>query len=226
MLTTCKGRRHPYSLWALGCLAMMASLPVQAATVSVTDNAGIPLENAVIEVYYDTSTSAETLTKNIVQRDAAFNPQVTTIPTGSYVAFPNEDTTRHHVFSFSPAKTFNLELFLSETPPPVHFEQAGVVVLGCNIHDQMQAFIVVSDAPYAALTNSAGTLELPELPAGSHRMRVWHSRMDDSQTVWWEGEISDADNTTVALTLNAIPRQPPTLSPLQQRFQNATTHSH
>lgn len=203
----------------------MASLPAQAATVSVTDSSGNPLENAVVEVYFETTEPAETQTKNIIQRNAAFNPQVTTIPTGSYVAFPNEDTTRHHVFSFSPAKTFDLELFLSETPPPVHFEQAGVVVLGCNIHDQMQAFIVVSDAPYAAITDSAGNLDLPQLPEGSHRMRVWHSRMDDTQNVWWEGEISEAENLAVALELNAIPRQPPTLSPLQQRFQNAT-HSH
>ncbi|MFP3342489.1 Cupredoxin [Halomonas sp. SIMBA_159] len=225
MLITHKGRRLLLPLWPLGCLMMMASLPIQAATLSVTDTSGTPLENAVVEVYYDAATPATTQTKNIVQRNAAFNPQVTTIPTGSYVAFPNEDTTRHHVFSFSPAKTFDLELFLSETPPPVHFEQAGVVVLGCNIHDQMQAFIVVSDAPYAAITNSAGNLTLPQLPEGSHRMRVWHSRMDDTQNVWWEGEISDADNLTVALELNAIPPQPPTLSPLQQRFQNAT-HSH
>ncbi|GGC82970.1 Cupredoxin [Vreelandella lutescens] len=225
MLTSRKGVRLTHTLWTLGCLAAMASLPAQAASVSVTDTAGLPLENAVIEVYYEPATPPATQTKNIVQRNAAFNPLVTTIPTGSYVAFPNEDTTRHHVFSFSPAKTFDLELFLSETPPPVHFDQAGVVVLGCNIHDQMQAFIVVSDAPYAALTDSAGTLALPELPEGRHRMRVWHSRMDDGQNVWWEGDISDTDNLTVALELNAIPPQPPTLSPLQQRFQNAT-HSH
>lgn len=225
MLTMRKCLRLPQSLWSLGCLAVMVSLPAQAATVSVTDTSGTPLENAVVEVYFEAAEPAETQTKNIVQRNAAFNPRVTTIPTGSYVAFPNEDTTRHHVFSFSPAKIFDLELFLSETPPPVHFEQAGVVVLGCNIHDQMQAFIVVSDAPYAAVTDSAGNLDLPQLPEGSHRVRVWHSRVDDTQNVWWEGEISDADNLTVALELNAIPPQPPTLSPLQQRFQNAT-HSH
>ena len=225
MLTLRKGVRLTHPLKTLGYLIAMTSLSAQAANVSVTDTAGTPLENAVIEVYYDAATPTDAQTKNIVQRNAAFNPQVTTIPTGSHVAFPNEDTTRHHVFSFSPAKTFDLELFLSETPPPVHFEKAGVVVLGCNIHDQMQAFIVVSDAPYAALTDSAGNLSLPALPEGSHRMRVWHSRMDDSQAVWWEGEISDTDNLTVALELNAIPPQPPTLSPLQQRFQNAT-HSH
>lgn len=225
MLTLRQGVRFTLTLWTLGCLTTMTSFSAQAANVSVTDTDGIPLENAVVEVYYQPAAPSDTQTKNIVQRNASFNPRVTTIPTGSYVAFPNEDTTRHHVFSFSPAKTFELELFLSETPPPVHFDQAGVVVLGCNIHDQMQAFIVVSDAPYAALTDSEGHLSLPALPEGAHRMRVWHSRMNDSQNVWWEGEISDADTLTVALELNAVPPPAPTLSPLQQRFQNAT-HSH
>ena len=225
MLLSRNGSCFSPSAWPLGCLAALFSLQAHAANVSVTDVEGTPLENAVVEVYFEKAMPSEVQTNNIIQRDATFNPHVTTVPTGSYVAFPNEDTTRHHVFSFSPAKTFDLELFLSETPPPVHFEQAGVVVLGCNIHDQMQAFIVVSDAPYAALTNSTGTLELPELPEGRHRMRIWHSRVDDSQNVWWEGEISDTDNITVALELNPLPPQPPKLSPLQQRFRDAT-HNH
>ncbi|UXZ55387.1 Cupredoxin [Halomonas sp. 7T] len=217
------GLRHV--AWPLITLAALFSVHTNAATVNVIDTDGFPLEHAVIEVYIERAASPAPAEKNIIQRDAAFHPTVTTVPTGSYVAFPNEDTTRHHVFSFSEAKPFDLELFLNETPPPIHFDQPGVVVLGCNIHDQMQAFIVVSDAPYAALTQGDGTLNLPMLPEGSHRMRVWHSRMDDSQNVWWEGEIRHQDNITVELELNAVPRQPPTLSPLQQRFQNAT-HSH
>lgn len=222
MLTTINGCQRIPTTWALGSLIMLLSLYAEAADIRVTDAAANPLENAVVEVYFESSTAPTAQTKHIVQRNAAFHPQVLTIPTDSYVAFPNEDTTRHHVFSFSPAKIFNLELYLSETPPPIHFDQAGVVVLGCNIHDSMQAFIVISDAPYAALTDSNGTLTLPELPEGVHRMRVWHSRMDDSQEVWWEGDISDADNLTVSLELNAIPPQPSTISPLQQRFRDAT----
>jgi len=217
------GLRH--FAWPLSILAALYSVQTKAATVNVTDTDGTPLEHAVIEIYVEGTAPPPATEKSITQRDAAFHPTVTTVPTGSYIAFPNEDTTRHHVFSFSEAKIFDLELYLNETPPPIHFDQPGVVVLGCNIHDQMQAFIVVSDAPYAALTQGDGTLDLPELPEGIHRMRIWHSRMDDSQNVWWEGEIRHEDNITVELALNAVPRQPPTLSPLQQRFQNAT-HSH
>ncbi|MDP3536096.1 hypothetical protein P8S55_03185 [Halomonas sp. M1] len=220
LLRKSAGLRH--FAWPLSILATLLSVQAQAATVSVTDTEGTPLEHAVVELYIEGTATPPATDKNIIQRDAAFHPTVTTVPTGSHVAFPNEDTTRHHVFSFSPAKVFDLELFLNETPPPIHFDQAGVVVLGCNIHDQMQAFIVVSDAPYAALTNADGTLDVPELPEGRHRMRVWHSRMDDRQNVWWEGDISDADTITVSLELNALTPEPPTLSPLQQRFRNAT----
>ena len=193
-----------------------------AAQIAISGVDGLPLENAVVEVYYAPAEGYPPQEENIYQRDAAFHPKVLIVPTGSYVAFPNQDTTRHHVYSFSPAKTFDLNLYLQETPPPVQFNQAGVVVLGCNIHDHMQAFIVVSDAPYTALTGAEGTLSLPTLPAGEHRVRVWHPQLDDSQHVWWEGIITDNDQLEVTLELNALPPPTPTLSPLQQRFKDAT----
>lgn len=205
----------------IGLAIALFSTTANAAQITISSAEGLPLEDAVVEVYYDTEVVNQPQEQNIYQRDAAFQPNVLTVPTGSYVAFPNEDTTRHHVYSFSPAKTFDLNLYLQETPPPVHFEQAGVVVLGCNIHDHMQAFIVVSDAPYAAKTDEAGALTLPALPPGQHRIRVWHPRLDDSQQVWWEGVIADTDQLEIQLELNAVPPPAPTLSPLQQRFKDA-----
>ncbi|TVP46616.1 MAG: Cupredoxin [Halomonas sp.] len=218
--------RNPIHWWLppVSLLGMCVGIQALANDVIVTNSDGEPLNDAVVEVYFERP-SATPVEDYVYQRNAAFDPHVITVPTGSHVAFPNEDTTRHHVFSFSPAKTFDLELYLSETPPPIHLDQAGVVVLGCNIHDHMQAFIVVSDAPYAALTNSEGKLTLPTMPEGRHRMRVWHSQMDDSQTIWWEGDISNTENVVAVLELNATPIQPATLSPLQQRFRDAT-HNH
>ncbi|MGP9768076.1 Cupredoxin [Halomonas sp. AOP13-D3-9] len=208
-------------------LLTVATIPLlgstaDAAQITVRSADGQPLEDAVVEVYYDSSAGNPPQEENIYQRDAAFHPKVLTVPTDSYVAFPNQDTTRHHVYSFSSAKTFDLNLYLQETPPPVQFDQPGIVVLGCNIHDHMQAFIVVSDAPYAATTNAEGSLALPTLPSGEHRVRVWHPQLDDSQQVWWEGIITDADQLEVSLELNALPPPAPTLSPLQQRFKDAT----
>jgi len=206
----------------VGLAITLFSTTANAAKITVNSDEGLPLEDAVVEVYYDSASANQPQEQNIYQRDATFHPRVLTVPTGSYVGFPNQDTTRHHVYSFSPAKTFDLNLYLQETPPPVHFDQAGVVVLGCNIHDHMQAFIVVSDAPYAAITNADGTLTLPVLPPGQHRVRVWHPRLDDSQQRWWDGTITDTDQLDVHLELNALPPPEPTLSPLQQRFKDAS----
>ncbi|CEP36434.1 Putative uncharacterized protein [Halomonas sp. R57-5] len=207
-------------LIALAIIPLLGST-ANAAQITVRSADGQPLEDAVVEVYYDTAAGNPPQEENIYQRDAAFHPKVLTVPTGSYVAFPNQDTTRHHVYSFSSAKTFDLNLYLQETPPPVQFDQPGIVVLGCNIHDHMQAFIVVSDAPYAATTNAEGSLALPTLPSGEHRVRVWHPQLDDSQQLWWEGNVSDTDQLDVSLELNALPPPAPTLSPLQQRFKDA-----
>lgn len=203
-------------------IAALVGTSVQAAQVTVTNTSGVPLEDAVVEVFVEAEAVTPTpQQQNIYQRDAAFHPKVLTVPTGSYVAFPNQDNTRHHVYSFSAAKSFDLNLYLQETPPPVHFDQPGIVVLGCNIHDHMEAFIVVSDATYAATTDAVGQLSLPELPPGQHRLRVWHSLLDDNQQTWWEGTINDNDQLEISLDLNATPTPPPTLSPLQQRFRDA-----
>lgn len=208
-------------LLTLAIITLLGST-ANAAQITISSADGQPLEDAVVEVYYDSAADNPPQEENIYQRDAAFHPKVLTVPTGSYVAFPNQDTTRHHVYSFSPAKPFDLNLYLQETPPPVHFDQPGIVVLGCNIHDHMQAFIVVSDAPFAATTGAEGMLNLPTLPPGQHRVRVWHPLLDDSQQVWWEGVITDTDQLDLSLELNALPPPEPTLSPLQQRFKDAT----
>lgn len=215
--------------WALLCggasLALLSVSPDTLASdtrISVTDSHGKPLPNAVVEVYFPHSASRDTRVKHIYQRDAAFHPEVLALPVDSQVAFPNEDTTRHHVYSFSPAKTFDLNLYLKETPAPIRLETPGVVVLGCNIHDHMQAFIVVSDAPFYAMTDSSGHVTLPSLPPGQHRVRVWHQRLHDSQQHWWEGKIASTEQLSVPLELRATPKPPEQLSPLQQRFQEAT----
>ncbi len=210
-------------LGMLTLCALLVALPASAASITVSSADGQPLEDAVVEIYYEPSTPAIAAEEQTVfQRDAAFHPHVTAIPTGSYVAFPNQDTTRHNVYSFSPAKTFTLNLYLQETPEPLLFDQPGVVVLGCNIHDNMQAFIVVSDAPFAAKTDASGMLTLPSLPAGEHRIRVWHPRLDDSQQVWWEGDVTADTSLSIHLELKAVSPAKPPLSPLQQRFKDAS----
>jgi hypothetical protein len=115
----------------------------------------------------------------VSQQNIQFHPYVLIVPVGAEVTFPNKDTVRHHVYSFSAAKKFELKLYGHEEARTMRFDKAGVVALGCNIHDQMIAFIYVSDTPYAATTDGAGRAVLHDLPPGAAKLGVWHP---DSKT--------------------------------------------
>jgi len=111
------------------------------------------------------------------QQNKAFVPHVLVVPVGTPVMFPNRDNIRHHVYSFSPAKRFELPLYIGTPAAPVVFDKPGVVVLGCNIHDWMVGYIYVSATPYFAKTGEDGRARLGDVPAGAYEARVWHPRM-------------------------------------------------
>ncbi len=110
----------------------------------------------------------------MVQEDIHFHPFVLIVPAGADVNFPNHDKVRHHVYSFSQAKRFELKLYGHDETRTVHFDKAGVVALGCNIHDTMSAFIDVVDTPFAAKTDERGEAVLSDLPAGPGTLTIWH----------------------------------------------------
>jgi plastocyanin len=112
------------------------------------------------------------------QVDKQFMPFVKPIYVGSTVRFPNKDNIRHQVYSFSPAKQFELPLYASSEAAPVLFDKPGVVVLGCNIHDWMIGYIYVSETPFFAKTESTGTAILQDLPPGEYMLRIWHPSME------------------------------------------------
>jgi plastocyanin len=110
----------------------------------------------------------------VEQRDMRFRPFVLVAPVGADVAFPNHDPFQHHVYSFSPAKAFELKLYGHDETRRVRFDKAGVVALGCNIHDDMTGFIRVVDTPYAVKTDARGAAVVHGLPEGAARLAVWH----------------------------------------------------
>ena len=114
------------------------------------------------------------------QVDRQFTPHVLVVPVGSKVGFPNTDSVRHQVYSFSPAKRFELPLYRGKPPNPVEFDRAGVVTLGCNIHDQMRAYVYVVDAQYFGRTDATGAWKLPDVQPGSYTVQIWHPRSRDS----------------------------------------------
>lgn len=112
----------------------------------------------------------------IDQIDQQFVPEVLVVRVGTSVVFPNSDTVAHQVYSFSAPMRFALGLYRGRTHPPVVFGQPGLVVLGCNIHDQMIGYILVTEASHFGKTDARGRLQLANLPAASTRIAAWHPR--------------------------------------------------
>jgi hypothetical protein len=161
-------------------LALLAAGPVAAAdlTVSVRSPAGKPVPDAVVTVYPAGGVPSGPIhfdwPLRMAQHNRQFEPFVLVVPAGGVVAFPNQDDIRHEVYSFSPAHPFQLKLYGQDETRSVRFEKPGVIALGCNIHDQMVAFIKVVDTPYAAKTDAAGDVVLHGLPAGAVTIHIWH----------------------------------------------------
>jgi plastocyanin len=158
-------------------LAARALPPLAHLQVQVQDSAGLPVPEAVV---FLESPEARVLARPmrpvaIAQVDRQFSPRVTVVTLGTAVEFPNRDKVRHHVYSFSPTKTFELKLYTGSPANPVVFDRAGIAVLGCNIHDNMTAWVVVVDTPYHARSGASGRATLDALPEGAYRLRTWHA---------------------------------------------------
>jgi plastocyanin len=148
-----------------------------ALRVSVVTPDGAPIADAVVTL---TGTRVPpgpihfSWPMRVAQRNLQFDPFVLIVPAGAEVAFPNLDNVRHHVYSFSPAGPFELRLYGRDESRSVRFSNPGVIAVGCNIHDQMSAFIYVVDTPYAAKTDAHGVAVIEDAPAGSATLRLWH----------------------------------------------------
>jgi plastocyanin len=188
------------ALW-IACVAMAAGVSVQ-----VTDGNGKPLADAVVFLESPAAKAAArpATGAEIAQSGKQFAPSVTVVPVGSSVHFPNRDTVRHHVYSFSPAKTFELKLYTGTPANPVLFDKAGVVVLGCNIHDHMIAWVLVVETPYYGKTNAEGTVTLNHVPAGNYRLRSWHSAMAPGTTAQSLALTVAATDATVGVVLKGV----------------------
>ena len=162
-------------LWAF-TVSVAGAATVQ---VQVQDDAGKPLPEAVVFLESRDARNAVRPSQGaeIAQVAKQFVPRVSVVTLGSSVHFPNRDTVRHHVYSFSPAKTFELKLYTGTSANPVVFDRPGIAVLGCNIHDTMTAWVVVVETPYFGMAGDTGKVSLANVPAGSYRLRVWHSAL-------------------------------------------------
>ena len=165
----------------LGLAALCLATPAAAGdvTVDVRDTAGRPVRDAVVMIRPAGGVPAGTPMKMswpmvMAQQDIAFTPYVLIVPLGSAVSFPNKDKVRHHVYSFSTPKRFELKLYGKDESRSVTFDKPGAVSIGCNIHDSMIAYIYVTETPFAGKSNEAGVALVRGAPAGGAQMMVWH----------------------------------------------------
>lgn len=171
-------------LWArIACLATACGAAAASAgtlNVEVTDRDGDPVNEVVVYAMPVGSPTPTRLPEKplvMSQNHERFSPHILVAQTGSSVSFPNEDTVSHHVYSFSKPKVFELPLYKGTAYPPVVFDHPGVVDIGCNIHDHMEAHIVVVDTPYFALSGDDGVARLENLPAGEYSVEVYTPRL-------------------------------------------------
>ncbi|HEV7768062.1 MAG TPA: methylamine utilization protein [Thermoanaerobaculia bacterium] len=163
-------------------LVTALALPMFAGTIDVrVQNArGGAIRDAVVFALPEGKTLALAQKSAVMdQKNRMFIPHVLPVQTGTAVRFPNSDDIRHHVYSFSPAKSFQLPLYKGTPANPEVFDKSGVVSIGCNIHDQMTAFIVVVDTPYFEKTPASGRVTLRDLAPGRYTLRVWYPDMRD-----------------------------------------------
>ncbi|MCC4616654.1 methylamine utilization protein [Xanthomonas campestris pv. asclepiadis] len=207
-------------------LAYCAATAVVATPVSVTvvDANGM-LVDAVVSLEPARSVAAGApRTVEMDQVNSQFVPAVLAVRTGTLVRFPNNDQIRHQVYSFSPAKRFELPLFQGTKATPIRFDQAGLVTIGCNIHDWMLGYIVVLDTPYFGKTGSDGRVQL-DAPAGTYTLRVWHPRIKGAVVTEPVALARDAVQRRITLqTTGAAPMAAPPderVRALQDKFRRA-----
>jgi len=219
--TTTQGSRMSLGEAAVSFLvAIIAATASRAGelAVSVIDPSGHGVTDVVVVVAPAESATPHATPASPVaimdQRDRAFSPGVLVVRVGTSVEFPNNDTVSHQVYSFSQAKKFQLALYKGKLHPPVTFDRAGLVVLGCNIHDQMVGYIYVTDAPFFGKTDPAGTLRVPGLAAGEYRISVWSPFIADqasslTRTVRVDAQAAAASRVQLVDALRARPEPRP-----------------
>ena len=184
----------------------LVSGAAHSATVSVDVRGadGKPLAGAVVMV--DTPRKPTGPFKfdyayQMAQQNIAFVPHVLIVPVGATVTFPNRDKVRHHVYSFSKAKKFDLKLYGKDETRSVLFDTPGVVALGCNIHDAMSGFILVVDTPFAVQTDANGHASITGVPVGGATVRVWHPTIRATDNMLGQSATVTAAGYTTTYTI-------------------------
>jgi plastocyanin len=155
------------------------SAPVMAKRYEIVTTGGVLGTNPPLAVVYLEGSfpkPGSLPTKQVAQKDLAFVPSLLPVQVGTKVEFPNlEKDTYHNIFSYSPAKRFDLGRYRpDEKPVPSQiFDVAGLVTLRCDIHEHMRGLILVLATPHFVITDESGHFRLAGLPAGHYALKAW-----------------------------------------------------
>lgn len=162
----------------------LGALKAGDVKVNIVDTSSEPIKNAVVSLtplFEAPIAVSETQKAVMKQQNTMFHPFVLPIKTGTSVSFPNFDEFRHHVYSFSKAKQFELRLYGKDESNELIFNEAGIIALGCNIHDNMLAYIYVTDDPLYTVSDVQGSAVFKGLPVGRYAMSLWHPDQKSKQ---------------------------------------------
>ena len=208
-----------YRFITLVMIQWLSLLQAEAITLHVVDQHGRSVEGAVVEFTGEQKTQKNNTLAIMDQVNKQFNPELLIVKLGDKVTFPNSDEIRHHVYSFSPAKIFELKLYKGKHGTPLVMDTAGVVILGCNIHDSMVGYIYVTPTT-AMKTNTQGKLNFT--PLEHHPITLWHPNQAlELHTVTPIAMPSSHDNWQVTLNTQ-LPAPRDTFS---ERFKSNATVS-
>lgn len=205
-------------------LAWSAPAAAGRLTVQLSDAGGKPLYQAVVVArpVGAAAVRASAGAELMVQQGQSFDPAVMVVAAGAEVGFPNKDRMRHHIYSFSEAKRFEVRLYSGEDVPTVVFDKPGVITLGCNIHDWMRGYIYVADSPYFAVSDATGIAVIEVLPDASYELVLWHPDLGDLPLVR-PGLVQVAGDQRVAESLpasgNMVVQSPADDDPLTAKFR-------
>ncbi|HET6555436.1 MAG TPA: methylamine utilization protein [Dyella sp.] len=201
--------------WLLGVVIASMLLAVQAASagdlsIRVQDDARRPVGDAVATLEPDVPAAAPHMpsaSRIVDQKNETFVPYVQVLRPGDTVVFRNSDATRHHVYSFSPVKSFELVLAPGERSAALTLDKPGIAAVGCNIHDHMLAYLYVSDAPNIGVSGPDGVIGFASLPPGRYTLHVWHPQLHPGQAELTQviQVAGNAPNPPVSVTLSLLP---------------------
>ena len=209
--------------WSLAFIVVAGTAQAGPGAIAIRDQHGAALPDTVVSLTPAVRTPAPTqATVMIDQRGLRFTPGVLAVQAGTAVSFPNSDQVRHHVYSFSPTKRFELRLYKNTPTEPLVFDVPGVATIGCNIHDWMIAYVVVVDTPHFATTATEGSVRI-DVPDGDYDLRIWHARRRDGDaTVLPAPERVHIDTAGLHRDVTLVVDPPPAErvpSELEQKFR-------